>query len=110
MILVSQAPNPLPDDGDDIIASTRHALANGFELLNLPTALMHVHEVDPALTGVPVQTARQTAVWIGTIPDEQVYRAVHGALLRRNIHLLNDPEAHLDVFEFDRGAFLRSLP
>jgi hypothetical protein len=52
MILVSQAPNPLPDDGDDIIASTRHALANGFELVNLPTALMHVHEVAPALADV----------------------------------------------------------
>ena len=103
MILVSQAPVPLPDDGDDIVASTRHALANGFKLISLPPALMHLDEVAPALAEVPVHAAPEPAIWIGTIPDEQVYRAVHTELTRRNIHLINDPEAHLDVFEFDRA-------
>jgi len=103
MILVSQAPNPLPDDGDDIIASTRHALANGFEILNLPTSLMHVHEVAPALAEVAPHATTRPAIWIGTIPEEPIYRAVHDELRRRNIELLNDPEAHLDVFEFDRA-------
>lgn len=103
MIIVSQAPNPLPDDGDDIIASTRHALANGFELVNLPTALMHVHEVAPALADVAPYSTPQPAIWIGTIPEEPIYRAVFAELGQRNIQLLNDPEAHLDVFEFDRA-------
>lgn len=103
MIIVSQAPNPLPDDGDDIIASTRRALANGFELLSLPTALMHVHEVAPALADVAPRSTKQPAIWIGTIPEEPLYRAVFDELGQRNIQLLNDPEAHLDVFEFDRA-------
>jgi hypothetical protein len=103
MIVVSQAPVPLSDEGDDILASTRAALAAGFELVSLPPALMHVEEVAPALADVLPRAAPELAVWVGTIPDEAVYRAVYTELLRLNIQLLNDPEAHLDVFEFDRA-------
>lgn len=103
MIVVSQAPVPLPADGDDIVASTRHALASGFELLSLPPALERVDEVAEALADAPSRAAAETAIWIGQIPEAPIYRAVHTELHRRNIHLLNDPEAHLDIFEFDRA-------
>ena len=36
MILLSQAPEPLPDDGDDIVASTRAAAAAGWEVIPIP--------------------------------------------------------------------------
>ena len=103
MILVSQAPSPLPDDGDDIIASTRHALAHGFTLISLPPALMALDEVHASLAEVPIHPTLEPAIWIGTIPDESIYRAVHDQLRERNIQLLNTPDEHLDVFEFDRA-------
>lgn len=104
MIVVSQAPRPLfAADGDDIVASTRAAVAAGFELVSLPPALLRVDEVAPALTDVQVQVRPPSAVWVGTIPEEAVYRAVDAGLRARNITLVNDPEAHLRVFEFDRA-------
>lgn len=106
MIIVSQAPVPLSDEGDDILASTRAALAAGFDLVSLPPALLRADEVAPALAEVPPHPTLEPAIWIGTIPDESVYRAVYQRLLQRNIQLLNDPEAHLEIFEFDR-AYLK---
>src|SRR5688572_25530360 len=103
MIVVSQAPAPLCDDCDDIAASTRAAVAAGFELVSLPTALMYVVEIEPAVCGLQVRARDTPAVWVGTIPDEAMYRAVDAALRARGVRLINEPEAHLDVFEFDRA-------
>jgi hypothetical protein len=103
MIIVSQAPMPFSNEDDDIAASTRAAVAAGFELVSLPTALMYVDEVGPALAAVATRTRETPAVWIGTIPDEAMYRAVDAGLRVRGVRLINDPEAHLDVFEFDRA-------
>ena len=63
----------------------------------------HVDEVEPALADLAPRRPAVPAVWVGTIPDEALYRAVDTALRARGVHLLNDPEAHLDVFEFDRA-------
>lgn len=103
MIVVSQAALPLVNEGDDIAASTRAAVAAGFELVSLPVALMSAGEVTPALAELTMRASRTPAVWVGTIPDESVYRAVYDQLRARNVWLINDPEAHLDVFEFDRA-------
>ena len=103
MIVVSQAPVPLAEGGDDIVASTRAAVAAGFERISLPHALMYLEEVEPALAEVAVRARETPAVWVGTIPDEAVYRAVDAELRARGVVLVNDPEAHLDVFEFDRA-------
>ena len=67
MILVSQAPCPLPDDGDDIIASTRHALAHGFTRISLPPALMTIDEVHQSLADTTPRHASEPAIWIGTM-------------------------------------------
>jgi len=103
MIVVSQAPVPLAAGGDDIVASTRAAVAAGFERISLPHALMYLEEVEPALAEVAVRARETPAVWVGTIPEEAMYRAVDAALRARNIALVNDPAAHLEVFEFDRA-------
>jgi hypothetical protein len=106
MIVVSQAALPLENEGDDIAASTRAALAAGFDLISLPPTLLDIDDVTGALADIPPRPDPDPAIWIGTIPDESIYRAVHHQLSQRNIQLLNDPEAHLDVFEFDR-AYLK---
>lgn len=102
MLLLTQAPASLPDDGDDIVASTRAAIAAGFTPFHLPPGPDH-RDLAAALAGLAPRSTRERAVWVGTIPEEATYRAVHAALGARGIALVNDPEQHLQVMEFDRA-------
>lgn len=102
MLLLTQAPEPLPDDGDDIVASTRAAREAGFRCVHLPVEVDHRGDLVGAIReGVP--RGADVAVWVGTIPEEATYRAVHAALAERGVRMVNDPEEHLRVMEFDRG-------
>src|SRR5690349_6811759 len=103
MILVSQAPVPLPAARHDSVASTRHALANGFALITLPVALMHVEAATPALAAGAPRPAPSTAIWPRPSPSGPGSRAVDTAVAGRISHLLRRPEALLDVFDFDRA-------
>src|SRR5690606_5184047 len=91
--LLTQAPTPLPDDGDDIVASTRAAIAAGFTPFHVPE---QPDALVAALADLPARPGER-AVWIGTIPEERTYRAVHAALQARGI-ALNDPEQHWPYF------------
>jgi hypothetical protein len=102
VFVVSQAPVPWPEDGGDIVASTRAAAASGFAVVSLPPGLLRPDEVEPALADV-ADAGGAPAVWVGTIPSEALYRAVDAGLRARGIVLVNDPDAHLQVFEFDRA-------
>lgn len=102
MLLLTQAPDPLPEDGDDIVASTRAAREAGFSCVHLPVEADHRGDLLGAIAaGVP--RGPDVAVWVGTIPEEATYRAVHAALAERGVRMVNDPEAHLQVLEFDRA-------
>lgn len=103
MLLLTQAPDPLPDDGDDIVASTRAALAAGFTALQLPPEPDHSGDLLTPIRQLAPRSLREPAVWIGTIPEAATYRAVYAALHERGIDLVNDPEQHLQVLEFDRA-------
>ncbi|MCB9567290.1 MAG: ATP-grasp domain-containing protein [Myxococcales bacterium] len=102
MILLSQAPEPLPDDGDDIVASTRAAAAAGWEVIPIPVDL---DRRDPAeaLASIPARAGATPAIWVGTIPSFATYEATYRALADRGIRLINDPEAHRTIFELDRA-------
>lgn len=69
--------------------------------------------VDSAVTAlacVPKQSDPTPGVWIGYVPSKEWYAAVYAEALRKNIRLLNTPEEHLNVQEFDRAyARLREL-
>lgn len=56
-----------------------------------------------ALAYVPIQEKETPAVWLGYIPSPEWYEAVYAAALQRRIRLLNSPEEHLNVQEFDRA-------
>nr|WP_276598989.1 ATP-grasp domain-containing protein [Nannocystis sp. SCPEA4] len=102
-MLLTQAPDPLPDDGDDIVASTRAALVAGFTALHLPPDADHRGDLLTPIAELAVRERREPAVWVGTIPEPATYRAVYAVLRDRGVDLVNDPDQHLGVMEFDRA-------
>ncbi len=103
MLLLTQAPEPPPQDGDDIIASTRAAVAAGFSPVRLPLEADHRGDLLGPLRALEPRGRPELAVWVGTIPAEATYRAVHAALAARGVRMVNDPEQHLELMEFDRA-------
>lgn len=103
MLLLTQAPDPLPEDGDDIVASTRAALAAGFRRVTLPPEADHRGDLLAPVRALAVRARPELAVWVGTIPEEATYRALHGGLRERGVRMVNDPEQHLAAMEFDRA-------
>jgi hypothetical protein len=93
VLLLTQAPGPPPEDGDDIVASTRAALAAGFDSLHLPPDADHRGDLLSPIAALATRPVREPAVWIGTIPEPATYRAVYAALRARGIDLVNDPDA-----------------
>ena len=103
VLLLTQAPDPPPEDGDDIVASTRAAVAAGFDSLHLPPDADHRGDLLSPIAALAPRRVREPAVWIGTIPEPATYHAVYAALRARGVDLVNDPDAHLQVMEFDRA-------
>ncbi|MBZ5709499.1 hypothetical protein [Nannocystis pusilla] len=103
MLLLTQAPDPLPDDGDDIVASTRAARLAGFTALHLPPDADHRGDLLAPIAELAVRERREPAVWVGTIPEPATYRAVYAALRDRGVDLVNDPDQHLGVMELDQA-------
>jgi hypothetical protein len=103
MLLLTQAPDPLPEDGDDIVASTRAALAAGFTRVTLPPEADHSGDLLAPVRALAARNRRELAVWVGTIPEVSTYRSLHAALAERGISMVNDPEQHLTALEFDRA-------
>lgn len=103
MIVLTQAPAPLPDDGDDLVASTRAAAEAGFTLVHLPPEVDHSGDWLAAITRLSPRARPEVAVWVGTIPEELTYRAVYDELAARGVRLINDPDEHLLALEFDRA-------
>jgi hypothetical protein len=56
---------------------------------------------DPVAT-LPRRESPTDALWIGHIPSRERYEAVFRGALSRNVRLLNDPDTHLRITEFDR--------
>lgn len=102
MLLLTQAPHPLPEDGDDMSASTRAAAACGWQVVHLPPGF-DAEDVPALARAVPPQPPGTPAAWVGTIPSDALYEAVSSAMSSRGARLLNDLEAHRRIFELDRA-------
>jgi hypothetical protein len=50
-----------------------------------------------------MQERETLGIWIGYIPSQSRYEAIYKAALEKKIRLLNDPNEHLTVQEFDRA-------
>ena len=102
MLLLSEAPEPLPADGDDVVGSTRAAAAAGWEVVPLPAGFGEA-EVRRLAAALPEQAPGTPAVWVGSIPSDALYAAVAAAVASRGARLINDLEEHRRIFELDRA-------
>lgn len=110
MIVLSEASDQLEPSASarDIKASTEAARLMGCSVYHIPQDFARCGNAENALSHVPAREREVTGVWIGYIPTFARYQAVYEAALHKNIRLLNDPEQHLTVQEFDRAYPLLS--
>lgn len=102
-ILSEASPDLDPDKSDgDINGATQVALGLGLAVHFLRRASEYEPDEDP-LDGVAPVPREQTAVWIGRIPTPEWYARVHASALARGLRLVNAPEEHRRVLEFDHA-------
>ncbi|AUT00543.1 hypothetical protein CLI64_09155 [Nostoc sp. CENA543] len=105
MIVLSEASDQLEPSASarDIMASTEAARIIGCRVYYIPQDFTVCETAENALIHIPQQQPTAAAVWIGFIPTPQRYDAIYRAALIKGIKLLNNPEQHLRVQEFDRA-------
>ncbi len=103
MILLTESPPDLdPDKLDgDIVGQTKAALEAGLEVAFIPLGRA-LEEGDDPVAALPHHATPTDALWIGHIPSRERYEAVFRGALAKNVRLINDPETHLRITEFDR--------
>src|ERR1044071_4613475 len=82
--------------------ATETAKLLGFTVYYIPEDFDACETAENALAYVPVQPEATTGLWIGFIPSAERYTALYEEAWKKNIHLLNTPDEHLRVQEFDR--------
>ncbi|RYF50227.1 MAG: DUF4343 domain-containing protein [Cytophagaceae bacterium] len=95
---------------DDIARSLEAARLVGWQVFEIPPDFSECETADNAFAHTPRQERVTPAVWLGYIPDRARYEAIYEAALSRNLMLLNTPEQHRIVQEFDAAyPFLEGL-
>ncbi|MBD1911855.1 MULTISPECIES: ATP-grasp domain-containing protein [unclassified Leptolyngbya] len=105
MIVLSEASDALPPSASrrDLEAATAIAKLMGIPTYHIPSHDARLGTVDDALAHIPLQTEPTPAVWLGYIPSPEHYAEIYQAAYRRGLYLLNTPDEHLTVQEFDRA-------
>lgn len=102
MIVLTQIPlDYLDESGDDDGALALRAQEVGAELFYVPQEKREPEHIEESFAQIPVQPHARTAVWKGTIPSFAYYTQVYERLAARRIFLINEPQAHRQIFEFD---------
>lgn len=103
MIVFAEATELMPPSASrrDLEVSIEAARLVGCRLYSIPPDFAVSGSAEAALDIVPLQTEAQPAVWIGYIPPLERYRELYEAAARKRIFLLNSPEEHQRVQEFD---------
>jgi len=111
-ILLAETPtllSPSPSR-DDIERSLHAARLAGWRVWEIPPDFSLCETAEIALDHVPRQNEETPTVWLGYIPDFERYEAIYDAARTKNLVLLNSPEQHRTVQEFDFAyPFLEGL-
>lgn len=87
----------------DIKIATEAAKIMGFQVYYIPQDFSFCETAENALNHIPKQEKEILGLWIGYIPTPERYEAIYNAAICKGIKLLNTPEQHLNVAEFDRA-------
>lgn len=104
MIVFSEAsPDLDPDKSDgDINGATKVAKELGLTVHFLRRESEYEPDEDP-FAGLPPLSREEPAVWIGRIPSPGWYARVHACALERGPRLVNSPDEHRRILEFDHA-------
>ena len=95
---------------DDIARSLEAARLANWRVFEMPPDFSQCESAEDALSHVPRQAETTPTVWLGYIPDAARYQAIYEAARALNLQLLNTPEQHRIVQEFDAAyPFLEGL-
>jgi hypothetical protein len=112
MILLAETPALLPPSSsrDDIARSLEAARLTGWRIYEMPPDFSDCGTAENALWHVPPQSEPTPTLWLGYIPDLARYEAIFEAAGAKNLVLLNTPQQHQIVQEFDAAyPFLEGL-
>ena len=104
MIVISEASSQIEPSASsrDLENFTRTAGLMGFKVYNIPQDFSVCENAENAVNHIPFQKDLTTGLWIGYIPDFERYKSVYNALSKKNIRLVNSPEEHILIQEFDK--------
>lgn len=88
---------------NDIKIATETAKLMGFQIYYIQADFSICETAENALYHIPKQDRETLGLWIGYIPTPQHYEDIYNEAIRKKIKLLNTPEEHLTVQEFDRA-------
>lgn len=105
MIVLTEASDPLLPEINrrDLEAAGTVAALLGLTVYAIAADFSRCGTAENAIAHLPPYPPKTSAVWLGYIPTQERYEAIYTALLQKGIHLLNTPEEHLTVQEFDRA-------
>jgi hypothetical protein len=112
MILLAESPHLLPPSSsrDDIVRSMEAARLTGWQVSEIPPNFSQCDNAENALWHIAPQPQPTPTVWLGYIPDFDRYRALFEAARAKNLMLLNTPEQHRMIQEFDLAyPYIESL-
>lgn len=103
MILISEASDQIEKSASsrDLENFTRTAELIGFKVYYIPQDFSVCENAENAVAHIPLQEKETVSFWIGYIPDFQRYEDIYKALLEKNIRLVNSPEEHILIQQFD---------
>lgn len=103
MILLAESPALLPPSSsrDDIARSLEAARLTNWRIFEIPPDFSECETAENALAHIPRQGAPVPTVWLGYIPNFARYEEIYNAANEKNLRLLNSPEEHRIVQEFD---------
>lgn len=111
-VLLAESPLLLSPSSsrDDIVRSLEAARLANWRTFEIPPDFSECASAGGALAHVPQQTEPTPTVWLGYIPDAARYQAIYETAWAQNLCLLNTPEQHRVVQEFDAAyPFLQGL-
>lgn len=104
MIIISEASSQITSSASsrDLEIYTEAAKLIGFKVYHIPQDYSVCENAENAVFHISTQIAETIGIWIGYIPTFERYEQIFNALISKNIRLINPPDEHILVQEFDK--------
>ncbi len=104
MVVISEASSQIAPSASsrDLEIYTEAAKLMGFRVYHIPQDYSVCENAENAVFHIPKQPVEKLAFWIGYIPTFERYKQMFEALQTKKVRLVNTPDEHILVQEFDK--------